>query len=65
MMMKRWLIPLALALAACDPTTPPQPETPESAFSSQPQALDKARAVEGQLRDAAAAQNRQIDEAAR
>ncbi len=64
--MMRWsLIPLALALAACDPTAPPQPETPETLFSSQAQALDKARAVEGQLMDAAAQQRAQIDEATR
>jgi hypothetical protein len=61
--MKWPLLALALLLAACDPTPPPTPETPESAFSAQTQALDKARAVEAQLRDAAAAQREQLDAA--
>ena len=61
--MKWLLLPLALLLAACDPAAPPTPETPQSAFSAQTQALDKARAVEGQLMDAAAAQRERIDAA--
>lgn len=62
---KHSLIPvLALALAACDPTPPPQPETapePSAAFETQVRALDKARAVEGQVMDATEAQRRQLD----
>lgn len=65
-MMKRCLIPLALLLTACDPTPPPQPETeraPNPAFETQIQAVEKARAVEGQVMDAAAVQRKQIEAA--
>jgi hypothetical protein len=66
-MMKAILIPLVAILAACDPTPPPQPETerqPNPVFETQIQALEKARAVEGQVMEAAEAQRRQMDEAA-
>jgi hypothetical protein len=63
-MMKWPLLSLALVLTACDTTAPPQPEAPESAFATQTRALDRARAVEGELMDAAAAQREQIDAAA-
>lgn len=65
-MMKRFLVPLGLILTACDPTPPPQPETerkPNPAFETQIQAVEKARAVEGQMMDAAEAQRRQLDAA--
>jgi len=66
--MKRLLIPLVLTLAACDASPPPQPQTearsPNPVFETQIQAVEKARAVEGQVMDAAAAQKQQIDEAA-
>lgn len=65
-MIKR-LIPLALIVAACDPGTPPQPETgrePNPAFEAQIQAVEKARAVERQVMDTAEAQRKQMDEAA-
>lgn len=66
--MLKWnLIPLVLMLTACDPTPPPQPETerkPNPAFETQIQAVEKARAVEDQVMDAAEAQRKQIDEAA-
>lgn len=66
--MKRLLIPLALTLAACDASPPPQPQTearpPDPVFETQIRAVEKARAVEGQVMDAAAAQKKQIDEAA-
>jgi hypothetical protein len=65
--MKWSLIPLVLTLAACDPTPPPQPETgshPDPVFETQIQAIERARAVEGQVMDAAEAQRKQIDEAA-
>jgi hypothetical protein len=64
--MKWTLIPLLLSLAACDPTPPPQPETerqPNPVFETQIQAMEKARAVEGQMKDAAEAQRKQLDEA--
>jgi hypothetical protein len=67
MMMKWNLIPLVLILTACDPTPPPQPETerrPNPVFETQIQAMEKARAVEGQMKDAAEAQRKQLDEAA-
>jgi hypothetical protein len=65
--MKWTLIPLVMIVAACDPTPPPQPETerkPNPAFEAQIQAVEKARAVEGQVMDAAEAQRKQMDEAA-
>ncbi|MDP1573215.1 MAG: hypothetical protein Q8M04_03160 [Pseudomonadota bacterium] len=65
-MMKRTLIPLVLILAACDPTPPPQPETerkPNPAFETQIQAVEKARAVEQQIQDAAEAQRKQMETA--
>jgi len=64
--MKWILTPLALLLAACDPTPPPQPETerqPNPAFETQIQATEKARAVEQQIKDAAEAQRKQIETA--
>lgn len=65
-MMKRILIALVVTLAGCDPTPPPPPEaarSPNPAFETQIQAMEKARAVEGQLIDAAQAQREQIDQA--
>jgi len=64
--MKRILIPLALSLTACDPTPPPQPETerqPNPVFETQIQAVEKARAVEQQIQDAAEAQRKQLEAA--
>jgi len=63
-MMKATLIPLVLILAGCDPTPPPHPETertPSPAFATQAQALEKARAVEARLMDAAEAQRTQTE----
>jgi hypothetical protein len=54
-------------LAACDSSPPPQPKTeppPNRVFETQIQTMEKAYAVEGQMRDAAEAQRKQIDEAA-
>ncbi len=65
--MKWTLIPLVLIVAACDPAPPQQPETgrkPNPAFETQIQAVEKARAVEDQVMDAAEAQRKQMDEAA-
>lgn len=66
--MKRLLIPCVFLLAACDASPPPQPQTearpPNPVFETQIRAVEKARAVEGQVMDAAAAQKQQIDEAA-
>lgn len=65
--MKWTLILLALALTACDhPTPPPHPKTegaPNPLFATQIQTLEKAKAVEGQVGDAAEAQRKQVDEA--
>ncbi len=61
--MKWTLLPLALLLAACEPAAPPTPETPASVLAAPARTLDRARAVEGQLRDAAAAQRERIDAA--
>lgn len=65
--MKQIAIPFVLILAACDPTPPPQPETartPNPVFETQIQAMEKARAVEEQVMDAAEAQRKQMEEAA-
>lgn len=62
--MKWTLIPLAVLLSGCDRTPPPQPETartPNPVFETQIQAIEKAKAVEGQVMDAAEAQRRQMD----
>jgi hypothetical protein len=65
--MKRILIPLILLLAACDPTPPPPPpetaRSPNPLFETQIRAVGKARAVEGQVMDAAEAQRKQIEDA--
>ena len=64
------LIPLGLTLAACDNTAPPPPKTDAAAqgsdrlFDSQRQALEKARAVEGQVNAATEAQRKQMEQAA-
>ena len=62
--MKWSLIPLALMVAACDPTPPPQPEAerqPNPVFETQIEAMEKARAAEQQLKDAADAQRAQLE----
>lgn len=64
--MKTSLIPLVAALSACNPAPPQQAEAerqPNPVFATQIQALEKARAVENQLTEAAEAQRRQLDEA--
>jgi hypothetical protein len=64
--MKRIAILLGLLLSACDPTPPPQPETerkPNPAFETQIQAMEKARAVEQQVQNAADAQRQQLEAA--
>jgi hypothetical protein len=68
--MKYPIVAIALVLAACDqPAPPPKVEdtgrTPNPAFETQIQAVKKARAVEGQLQDAADAQRRDIERAER
>ena len=69
--MKKTLISLVLMLGACDnPVPPPPPKTEAAApgsdrlFDSQRQALEKARAVEGQMNAAAEAQRQQMEQAA-
>lgn len=58
------LVPLVLLLAACDPAPPPDTDKrPNPVFESQIQAMEKARALETQVRDAADAQRQQIDSA--
>lgn len=64
--MKWILIPFALTLTACDATPPPQPKTDPAlnpVFQTQIQEMEKARAVEGQVMDAAQTQRKQIDDA--
>ena len=66
--MKLFVAALLLMLTACDGSVPPpepeiDPHPPNPAFETQIQAVDKARAVEGQLLDAAEAQRQQIDQA--
>lgn len=62
--MKWTLIPLALMLAACDPTPPPQPEIERRsnpAFESQLRAMEKARAVEQTIKNTAETQRKEMD----
>ncbi len=64
--MKRIVIPLVILLPGCDPTPPPQSETahtPNPVFETQIQAMEKARAVEGQMMDAAEAQRKKMEDA--
>jgi hypothetical protein len=59
------LIPLTL-LCACDKAPlPPKPEPVPKVFETQRDALAKAKAVEGQVQDAAAAEKKKIDEETR
>ena len=66
--MKRLLIPLMLLLAACDNTVPPPPPKTDAVsgsdrlFDTQRRALEKARAVEGQVNAAAEAQRKQLEQ---
>ncbi len=66
--MKRLLIPLVLLLAACDNTVPPPPPKTDAVsgsdrlFDTQRRALEKARAVEGQVNAAAEAQRKQLEQ---
>ena len=67
--MKRLLIPLVLMLAACDNTVPPPPPKTDPAvsgsdrlFDTQRSALEKARAVNGQVNAAAEAQRKQLEQ---
>jgi hypothetical protein len=64
--MKKTPILLVLFLAACDPGPTPPPKvarTPNPAFETQIQAMEKARAVDGQVMDATEAQRKQIEQA--
>jgi hypothetical protein len=64
--MKPSLIPLLLLLSACDSSPPPQPKTelqPNPVFETQIQSMKKAQAVDGQVKDAAEAQRKQMDAA--
>lgn len=63
--MTRFLIPMIGLLAACDasPPPPPQERAPNPVFEAQIQAVEKARAVQGQVREAAEAQKQQMEEA--
>lgn len=66
--MKWTLLGLAALLAACDRTTPPQPETPnrvQAVFETRVGAVQKANDVDTRLTDAAAARRAQLDAATR
>lgn len=66
--MKRLLISLVLLLTACDNTVPPPPPKTDAVsgsdrlFDTQRRALEKARAVEGQVNAAAEAQRKQLEQ---
>ena len=65
--MKYLVIAFACLLSACDPTPPPQPETTRTTnpvFETQIKAMEKAKAVERQMNEAAEAQRKQLEEAA-
>lgn len=66
--MKKLLIPITILLSACNnPAPPPKIDTtertPNPVFETQIQAVQKARAVEGQVMDAAEAQRKQVEQA--
>ncbi|MFN3545277.1 MAG: hypothetical protein ACK4UX_10550 [Thiobacillus sp.] len=67
-MMKRLLVPICLALAACEPTPPPQPEVerqPNPLFETQMRAMDKARDTGAVLQESEDARRKQLEEAMR
>lgn len=56
----------ALLLTACGPTPAPVPKTepaPNPVFETQIRAMEKSRAVEGQVQQAAEAQRKQMEDA--
>lgn len=56
------LLPLAL-LAGCDQSPPPpKPEPVPKLFETQRNALDKAKALEGQMQQAADAEKKKLEE---
>ena len=58
------VLPLAL-LCACDKTpAPPKPEPVPKLFETQRNALDKAKALEGKMQEAADAQKKMMEEQA-
>ncbi|MFN3750333.1 MAG: hypothetical protein ACK4SR_03100 [Thiobacillus sp.] len=67
--MKRFLLPLCLVLAACEPSpTPPQPEVerqPNPLFESQIRAMDQARDTGAVLQEREDARRRQLEDATR
>ncbi|MEW6414836.1 MAG: hypothetical protein AB1482_06230 [Pseudomonadota bacterium] len=66
--MKRFLLPLCLVLAACEPSPPPpQPEVeraPNPLFETQIRALDQARETGAALQQSEDARRSQLEEAA-
>jgi hypothetical protein len=59
------LLPLTLLYACEKAPSPPNPPPVPKVFATQRDALDKAKAVEGQVLNAADAEKKQIDEETR
>ncbi|HYP67437.1 MAG TPA: hypothetical protein VEP67_04210 [Thiobacillaceae bacterium] len=56
------LLPLTLLCACGKAPEPPKPEPVPKLFETQRNALDKAKALEGQMQDAADAQRKKVEE---
>ncbi len=58
------LLPLALLCACSKTPEPPKPEPVPKLFETQRNELDKAKALEGQMQEAADAQRKKMEEQA-
>jgi hypothetical protein len=58
------LLPLSLLSACGQAPEPPKPDPVPKLFETQRNALDKARAVEGQVQEAADAEKKKLEEEA-
>ena len=57
------LVPLVALVSACDPAPPPRVDSDNPVLRTQIQAMEKARALEVEVRDTAEGQRQQIESA--